>query len=154
MLQATTLLSAGIGPVLEKDVPYEGKNAELYDKYYSSYSIRIDSSGFVDYSSMTPLLTEVSMSEEQFGQFVAQYEENGYIYLPMETVQGMLAKENPEYADKTVFFSMVHSGNGDWTVDEKYRFHSEYECWKQIFLPIPHRRMKTARTSMTPTPQK
>ena len=137
MSQATTLLSAGIGPVLEKDVPYEGKNAELYDKYYSSYSIRIDSSGFVDYSSMTPLLTEVSMSEEQFGQFVAQYEENGYIYLPMETVQGMLAKENPEYADKTVFFSMVHSGNGDWTVDEKYRFHSEYEMLEANILANP-----------------
>ena len=137
MAQASTLLSAGIGPVLEKDIPYEGKDAELYNKTYFVYAYDTDSDGKIDPATAKFLLMGQAMSEEQFSAFVAQYEEMGYLYITMEEAQAALAQGNPAYANKTVFFSQAETGKGDWTVNEAYRFQSVFDYVEGNILANP-----------------
>ena len=139
MSQASTLFSAGIGPMLEKDAPYEGKDAELYNKIYSFYSVKIDSNGNVDGASLSMLKMNVPLSDEGFRQAVAEYEESGCVYYSMADLQQLMATGNPELAGKTVVTSNSQVGNGDWTLDEKYRFHSEYELLENRKLASPAR---------------
>ena len=137
MAQATTLLSAGIGPVLEKDVPYEGHDAELFDKIYSFYSMKIDSNGKIEASSLTPLITNTPMNEQKYQETVSQFEAAGYTYVTYDEAMAISSSGNPEYADKTIFFSMAQSGNGDWTVSEDYRFQSVYDLLEGNLLANP-----------------
>ena len=137
MAPTTTLFSAGIGPVLEKDVPYEGKDAELFDKNYSIYSLNIDSNGFVDSSSMKIIVMNTPMSEEKFNETVSKYESIGYIYMSMQDLQAILATGNPELAGKSLITSTAETGNGDWTVDESYRFQKAYSLLESKILANP-----------------
>ncbi len=135
--QATTLLSAGIGPVLEKDVPYEGRDAELFDKNYSFYSMKVGADGAADAASLTLLMMSVPMSEAKYRETVAEYEAAGYLHLTYDQAIAITGTPDPDYADKTVFFDMSETGRGDWTVSEDYRFQSVYDLLESNLLAGP-----------------
>ena len=151
MAPTTTLFSAGIGPVLEKDVPYEGKDAELFDKNYSIYSLNIDSNGFVDSSSMKIIVMNTPMSEEKFNETVSKYESIGYIYMSMQDLQAILATGNPELAGKSLITSTAETGKATGRSTKATVFRKHTACSKVKSSPTPRKPAKTASTFMTRT---
>ena len=137
MAQATTLLSAGIGPVLEKDVPYVGKDKEKFDKNYSIYAVGVDSSGALDMTTFQTLILSQAMSEEYHQAFIAQFEAAGYTYLTYAQVMALFSASDAAYADKNIVFDMAEEGKGDWTVSEDYRFQSVYDMLESNILANP-----------------
>ena len=137
MATATTAFSAGIGPVLESIVPYEGKDAELYPKNAMFITIAFDDKGMIDSSTMQQV-GGGTMTDEQFEAAVKQYEEQtGYKYYDYDTAMGFMATGAPELAGQTILVAMLTPGNGDWTVDEQYRFMTAFDLVEGVLLPNP-----------------
>ena len=137
MAPTTTLFSSRIGPVLETEAPYEGKDAELYGKMISIYSLNVKSDGITDNLSMRGLVVNAPMTDEQFNEKIALLEGEGYVYVTMEQLQVLMTTGDPAYADKTIIISMSQLGNGDWTVDESLRFSKAYDLVESNILANP-----------------
>ena len=137
MAPTTTLFSSRIGPVLETEAPYEGKDAKLYGKMISIYSLNVKSDGITDNLSMRGLVVNAPMTDEQFNEKIALLEGEGYVYVTMEQLQVLMTTGDPAYADKTIIISMSQLGNGDWTVDESLRFSKAYDLVESNILANP-----------------
>ena len=137
MATATTPFSAGIGPVFESDVPYKGKDAELYPKSATFVTIAFDDNGMIDSSTMQQIGGGM-MTDDEFEAAVKQYEEQtGYKYYDYDTVMGYMVTGAPELAGQTILVAMLTPGNGDWTVDEQYRFMHTFDLVEGVLLPTP-----------------
>ncbi|MBR5091790.1 MAG: hypothetical protein IK093_20405, partial [Ruminiclostridium sp.] len=138
---ATTMYSAGIGPVPELMVPYEPTSDTVYEKY-SLVAMKINEKGYIDKDSVVEELYAADKTTRE--EICKEWEAKGY-----EFVDGFTMLELEDYANKgnyepltdfkgkSVFSAVGPEEFNDWTVDEKYRFLSLHRLENGNMLPSP-----------------
>ena len=138
-MYATTMFSAGVGPVFESAFPYEPTDKEtLYDQCYLMHIYIDEDTQKISYYDFDTLYTEYIRAED-FSDFRDRMMEKypDYEYMTYDKFEQLLEGVTEEDIGKHYIRIFYWEDYSDWSLDESDRFKNNYELKDGSLLPPP-----------------
>ena len=136
---AVSLFSAGVGPVLESEVPYKASSDINYDKI-CLVAIDVPEDGMLEKSDVTVELYDPKETTTE--EVTAQWEEKGYLAVDYYTMFDLYWGTDTDVTNKglngkKVCMAYTKYRSLDWTVDEALHFTTDFRATDCSLLPYP-----------------